>query len=82
MKNFGYQTILCSFFFEKVVGLCPKVSVSVNNPRDPRMGIWVDLMKFLGGGDVPRMTFDDDFFTRWDQQIIIVNDYLYESMDL
>lgn len=45
------------------------------------MGIWVNLMKCLGGCDMPRMTFDDEFFTQWDQQIIAVNDYPYANMD-
>ena len=63
MKNFGYGTILCSFFFEKVLGLRPKVSVSISSPRDPQMGRWADLMKLLGGDDLSRMTFDDKFFT-------------------
>jgi len=51
-KNFGYGTILCSFFFEKVPGLRPKVSVSISSPRDPQMDRWADLMKcviYLGG---------------------------------
>jgi len=30
-KNFGYGTILCSFFFEKVPGLRPRVSVPINS---------------------------------------------------
>ena len=80
-KNFGYGTILCSFFFEKVPGLRPKLSVSISSPRDPQMGRWADLMKCLGGEDMPRMTFDDEFFTWWDQQIIVVNDYPYAGMD-
>lgn len=61
-KNFGYGTVLCSFFFEKVPGLRPKVLSTTISPRDPRMGRWANLMKRLGGGDVPRTTFDDDFF--------------------
>lgn len=61
-KNFGYGTILCTFFFEKVPALRPRVAVSISTPRDPRMGRWADLMKCLGSGDVPRTTFDDDFF--------------------
>ena len=46
------------------------------------MGRWVDLMKSLGGGDVPRMNFDNDFFGSWDQQGIAVDDYPYAGMDL
>ena len=80
-KNFGYGTILCSFFFEKVPTLHPRVSVLIISPRDPWMGRWVDLMKRLGGGDVPQTTFDDDFFSWWEQKIIIVYDSPYANLD-
>lgn len=30
---------------------------------------------------MPRMTFDDEFFAWWDQQIIAVDDYSYVGMD-
>ena len=80
-NNFGYGTILCSFFFEKVLGLRPKVLSTISSPRDPRMGTWVDLMKRLGSGGVLRMTFDDEFFAWWDQQFITVNDYSYAGME-
>jgi len=66
-KNFGYGTILCSFFFERVLALCPRVVVSIITPQDPRMGRWARLMKHLGGGDVPQTAFNDDFFSWWDQ---------------
>lgn len=45
------------------------------------MGRWDELMKCLGGDDVPRMTFDDKFFSWWDQQVIAVDDYPYAKMD-
>jgi len=80
-KNFGYGTILCSFFFERVPALRPRVPVSISAPRDPRMGRWADLMKRLGGGEVPRTAFDDDFFSWWDQQIIAIDDYPYAGLD-
>ena len=38
-------------------------------------------MKRLGGGEVPRTAFDDDFFTWWDQFIIAVDDYPYSGLD-
>ena len=38
-------------------------------------------MKRLGGRDVPRTNFYDEFFAWWDQQIIAVDDYPYASMD-
>lgn len=45
------------------------------------MGRWADLMKWLGGGDVPRIAFDDDFFSWWEQQIIVVDYYHYADLD-
>jgi len=80
-KNFGFGTILCTFFFERVPALRPRVAVSISTPRDPRMGRWANLMKRLGGGDVPRNAFDDDFFIWWEQQIIAVDDYPYAGLD-
>ncbi len=38
-------------------------------------------MKRLGGGEVPRTSFDDEFFTWRDQQIIVVDDYPYAGLD-
>ena len=38
-------------------------------------------MKHLGGRDVSRTDFDDDFFSWWEQQIIILDDYPYAGMD-
>ena len=81
MNNFGYRKILCSFIFERVHGLRPKVLSTISSPRDPQMGRWADLMKRLGGGEVPRTTFDDEFFLWWEQQIIAVEDYPYAGMD-
>jgi len=38
-------------------------------------------MERIGGGDVPRIAFDNDFFSWWEQQIIAVDDYLYANLD-
>ena len=80
-KNFGYGTILMTFFFEKIPGLRPKVISSIKNPRDPRIAQWADLMKRLGGSEVPRTTWDDEFFQWWEEQVIAVEDYPYAGMD-
>lgn len=45
------------------------------------MGKWANLMKRLGAGEVPRTTFDDDFFLWWEEQVIAVKDYPYVGMD-
>ena len=69
------------FFFEKILALRPKVISSISNPRDPRIARWADLMKRLGGSEVPRTTWDDEFFLWWREQIIDVDDYPYVRMD-
>ena len=38
-------------------------------------------MKRLGGSEVPRTTWDDEFFLWWGEQIIAVDDYPYAGMD-
>jgi len=38
-------------------------------------------MNCLGDGEVPQTAFDDDFFTWWDQQIIVVDDYSDVGLD-
>ena len=44
-KNFGYGSILCSFFFERIPVLCPRVLILISSPRDPWMRRWADPMK-------------------------------------
>ena len=51
------------------------------SPRDPRIAHWADMMKRLGGSEVPRTTWDDEFFLWWGEQIIAVDDYPYAGMD-
>lgn len=80
-KNFGYETILCSFFFERVPELRPKVLSTISSQRDPQMGRWANLMKRLGGSEVPRTTFDDKFFLWSEQHVIAIEDYPYADMD-
>ena len=80
-NHFGYGTILMTFFFEKIPGLRPKVISSIYSPRDPRISWWDDLMKRLGGGEVPHTTQDDEFFQWWEEQVIIVENYPYAGVD-
>ena len=80
-KHFGYGTILTTFFFERVPALRPKVISTISSPRDPRIARWADMMKRLGGSEVPRTTWDDEFFLWWGEQIIAVDDYPYAGMD-
>jgi hypothetical protein len=36
-RNFGFASILCSFFFEWVPGLGPRVEILLRGPRNPAM---------------------------------------------
>ena len=80
-KHFGYGTILTTFFFERVPALRPRVISTISSPRDPRIARWVDMMKRLGGSEVPQTTWHDEFFLWWGEHIIAVDDYPYAGMD-
>jgi hypothetical protein len=59
--NFGFTSIFCSFFFERVPGLSPRVEIIPHGPREPTMSRWTDVMRQLGGGRVPTL-YNDEFF--------------------
>jgi hypothetical protein len=60
-RNFRFASILCSFFFERVLGLSPRVEIITHGLRDPSMSWWTDMMRQLGGGRVPT-PYNDEFF--------------------
>lgn len=80
-KHFGYGAILLTFFFERVTWLRPKIISTISSPHDPWIARWVDLMKRLGESEVPRTTWDDEFFQWWGEQVISVEDDPYVGMD-
>jgi hypothetical protein len=63
-RNFGFTSILCSFFFEQVPGLGPRVEIVLHGPHDPAMARWTEVMRRLGGGRVPT-PYNDEFFFWW-----------------
>jgi len=79
-KEFGYGSLLCSFFFEKVPGLRPKMVIEPSPPMAPRMLRWGVLFFRLGGGAGSRF-YDDAFFSWWDQQVIGIDDYCFADVD-
>jgi hypothetical protein len=79
-RNFGFASILCSFFFEWVPGLSPRVEIIPHGPRDPSMSWWTDVMRRLGGGRVPT-PYNDEFFFWWRRQVIAIDDYPYAGID-
>lgn len=77
-KQFGYGSILVSFFLERVPLMRPQVPYP--KPTKPRMKRWTDLSARLGGG--PHVfAFGVGFFHWWADQIIMVDNYPYAGMD-
>jgi hypothetical protein len=80
MKNFGFASILCSFFFERVLYLSPKVEITPHGLHNPTMSRWTEVMRRLGGGKFP-MPYNDEFFHWWCRQVIAIDDYPYGGID-
>ena len=80
IQNFGFSSILRTFFFERVPGLNPRVDVPLHGVRDPAQWRWADAMRRLGGGRVAN-PYPTDFFPWWRRQIIAIEDYPYAGID-
>jgi hypothetical protein len=52
MRKFGFTSILCSFLFERVPTLIPRVDITPHGLCDPTMLRWTEVMRWLGGGRV------------------------------
>jgi hypothetical protein len=59
-RNFGFDSILCSFVFERVPGLGPRFYILPRGPRDPAMARCTEVMKQHGGGRVST-PYNEDF---------------------
>jgi hypothetical protein len=79
-RNFRFVSILCSFFFEQVPGLGPRVEIVLHGPRDPAMAWWTEVMRWQGGGRVPT-PYNDEFFFWWSRQVMALEDYPYAGID-
>jgi hypothetical protein len=44
-SHFGFASILCRFFFERVPGLGPRVEIIPRGPHDPTMAWWTEVMR-------------------------------------
>jgi hypothetical protein len=75
-RKFDFTSILCSFFFERVPRLGPRVYIILCGPRDIAMAWWTEVMRCQGGGRVPK-PYNDGFFFWWIQQVIALDDYPY-----
>ena len=78
--NFGFSSILSTFFFERVPGLSPRVDVPLHGVRDLAQRRWADAMRRLGGGRVAN-PYPADLFPWWRRQIVAIDDYPYAGID-
>ena len=80
-KLFGYGSILVSFFLERVPLLRPHMVLPPPSPTEPRMERWTSLMPRLetSGRDV--FAYNDGFFTWWEMQVPVIEDFPYVGMD-
>jgi hypothetical protein len=79
LKQFGYGSILVSFFLERVPHLRLQVEWGIPTPRDPRMKRWCDLMAQHIAG--PIIKYNNAFFDWLRPQILMIYDYVYAGLD-
>ena len=80
LKQFGYGTILVSFFFKRLPHLRPQVAFTEFKERDPHMLRWVEVMSHHGGSR-SKVKFETAFFWWLDEQILMIEDYVYVDTD-
>jgi len=45
------------------------------------MSRWADMMRRLGGVQVTQVTFDDEFFQWWEEEVITIEDNPYAMLE-
>jgi hypothetical protein len=79
LKQFGYGSLLVSFFLERVPVFRLQVEWDFLGPRDPRMLRWCRLMARHVVG--PIVKYDDIFFDWLQNQMMMFNGYTYVELD-
>jgi hypothetical protein len=79
LKQFGYGSLLVSFFLERVPLLRLQVEWGLPAPTDPRMLRWCQLMARHVAG--PIIKYNDAFFDWLRPQMLMVDDYAYAGLD-
>jgi hypothetical protein len=79
-KNFGFEIVLCSFFFERVPNLSPWETIRGHVASLPALCRWAVLMPRHGGGRTVE-AFDDKFFDWWAWKIMTIEDYPYARIN-
>jgi hypothetical protein len=79
LKQFGYGSLLVSFFLERVPLLRLQVDWGLPAPQDPRMLRWCNLMARHVAG--PIIKYNDSFFDWLRPQMLMIDDYAYVGLD-
>jgi hypothetical protein len=79
-RNFGFGTILCSFFFDRVPCFSPRLIVRGHLATFPVVCRWAALLPRQGGGRTIE-AFNDDIFSWLSWQIPTIEDYPYTGID-
>jgi hypothetical protein len=79
-RNFGFATILCSFFFERVPCFSPQMTVRGHLATVPAVCRWAALLSRQGGGRTVE-AFNDNFFAWLSRKIPAIEDYPYAGID-
>jgi len=79
-KQFGYGSIIVTFFLERLpIFRVPGGIVADPVPREPRLHRWAELMPRGGGGQ--HMSWRPEFFIWLRHQMIVVEDWPYAGTD-
>jgi hypothetical protein len=78
-KQFGYGSLIVSFFCERVLVYQLAGDWRFPGPREPRMLRWCQLMARHVAG--PIVKYDDHFFDWLRNQVVMVEDYAYAGLD-
>lgn len=80
LKDFGYGSLLVSFFLERGPLYRPHdIEIDIPGRREPRMRRWVDIMSRHGGGHV--YSYSLALFSWLCRQLIMIEDYTYAGTD-
>ena len=80
VTNFGFGSILSTFFFERVPRLIPRVDIAPHGDWDLAQQRWANVMRRLEGGRVAN-PYPAEFFPWWRRQLITIDDYPYAGID-
>jgi len=80
VKQFGYGSIVISFFLKRLpIFQIQGAVVADPLPREPRMARWAALMPKGGWGQ--QMAWRPEFFIWFRHQLIVVEDWPYAGID-